>query len=144
MRHPFFPGPAAYPAADTPTSCAAIVGAFAEILDAHRRGVRPQRAVFVMRAFENPQLRPEERDQLWDLFAVTVLTVLVDAEGVPAGFECEAQDGLHVSTRLAEALGLPEAGQTLCNCGRPGPRLMAGAATPRRAHAVQPPFLCRA
>lgn len=144
MRHPFFPGPAAYPAGDTPASCAAIVGAFSEILDAHRRGVRPERAVFVKRTFENPQLSQAERDHLWALFEVPALAVLVDEEDVPAGFECEAHDGLHVSTRLADVLGLPGPAQALCNCGRHGPRLLAGAAPSPRAHVAQPAMLCRA
>jgi hypothetical protein len=143
IRHPLFPGLPIQPAAGASGKCIALIGDFAGLLEAHSRGVRPSRAIFVERGIEQAFLQSEERDLLWNLFAVPVLGVLVDSHGTTLGYECEAQDGLHVSAHFASSRGVAGLEQSLCNCGRTGPRILAEASEP---HSLPPHLavVCRA
>jgi hypothetical protein len=124
MRHPLYPGLVPVPAAEATGRCPALYGTLEDLLRAGVAGARPRRAVFVERHPGSAFLSVGERDELWDRFGVPVLTVLVDGEGKLLGYECEAQEGMHLSARMPPGPRLRlERGP--CDCGRPGYRLMA-------------------
>jgi hypothetical protein len=125
MRHPLYPGLVPVTAAEAVGRCPALYGTFEELLRAAAAGVQPRRAVFVERHPANPFLSPGERDELWDCFGVPVLTVLVDHEGKLLGYECEAQEGMHLNARLQPG-PRHHVERAPCDCGRPGNRLTAG------------------
>jgi hypothetical protein len=123
IRHPFYPAlkPAAASAAtrDTP----ALYGAYDELRHAGGTGIRAERAVFALKGAADPFLTGRERDALWAMFQVPIFTLLVDGRGSVVACECEAQDGLHLREGQTGVLfGRVES--KLCECGRPGPRLM--------------------
>jgi len=123
MRHPLYPGLASTPAARATGRCPALYGTFEDLVQAAAAGAQPRRAVFVERQQANPFLSLRERDELWDRFGVPVLAVLVDDHGRLLGYECEAQQGVHLNARLQ-----PGPRHRLehgpCDCGRPGFRLV--------------------
>jgi hypothetical protein len=112
------------PAAEAAGRCPALYGTFEDLLRAGAAGAQPHRAVFVERKSGNPFLSVEERDELWNRFGVPVLSMLVDAEGKLLGYECEAQEGVHVSNRL-QTDARHHLEHAPCDCGRPGNRLVA-------------------
>ena len=109
IRHPFFPDLAADLAADCRGRASALAGTFSDLTLAAERGAAARRAVFVLRA-ENEPLSAGERDELWRLFAVPVYAVVQRDLRIEA-WECEAQNGLH---------GVGGGGTVTCECGRPG------------------------
>ncbi len=87
-------------------------------------GARVARAVFPVRALASPFLSETQRDALWNMFRVPVYALLLDARGAVVGYECEAQNGLHIRDDYAAGLPFGHVESTLCECGRPGLRLM--------------------
>lgn len=140
LRHPLFPGLPVTLASAMPACCTILAGAFIELRDAAARGVRVSRAVCVMRVESDPPLTSEERTQLWEWFQVPGYALLMDAGGALMGYECEAVDGYHLDRRLAKGPGTagdaagqfadlgPRLDESLCGCGRPGPRIVGRAA----------------
>jgi hypothetical protein len=124
IRHPLYPGLAPVPAAEATGRCPALYGTLEDILRAGAAGAQPRRAIFVERNPGDPFLSPRERDELWDRFGVPVLTVLVDAEGKLLGYECEAQEGMHLNGRLLQPGPRHRLERGPCDCGRPGYRLI--------------------
>jgi hypothetical protein len=141
VRHPFFADWVATPAveAEGPRRYPALSGTVQQLLDAALGGVRAARAVYVLRGVQHPFLSENERETVWRAFQVPVFTVLVGARGKPLAFECEAQEGLHVALNCLAGNGWAtffEEGErptctvtarvdsTLCECGRPGHRLV--------------------
>jgi hypothetical protein len=117
IRHPFFPDLAATPAPKARGRSTALAGTFLELARAAAEGVEVRRAVYVLtRAHEF--LSDGEHDELWRLFQVPIYALLVDRSGSIVGWECEAQNGLHVEKGRVFAEEGP------CACGRPGARLM--------------------
>jgi len=113
-----------------------------ELAKAAASGVSVQRALFVLHRPDCRFLNEEEREQLWQLFQVPAFALLLDGDGRLVGYECEAQQGLHVPSSCTHGsdnlLGLEnedsilgyrvpwnlvELDQSPCECGRPGPRL---------------------
>jgi hypothetical protein len=130
-RHPLFPRVAPVRARKAQGTCTALAGTFAELAEAARAGVRVRRAVFTLHRGAAPFLGRLERDELWRLFQVPALALLLDGSGRVAGYECEAQSGLH----LLRPPGLDAAGMVVsvaCECGRPGDRLVAASRIPPR------------
>jgi hypothetical protein len=126
IRHPFYPAlkPAAAPAATTGSP--ALYGAYEELRHAARAGIRAERAVFALKSATEPFLTSRQRDTLWAMFQVPVYTLLVDGRGSVVACECEAQAGLHLMAGHTGVLfGRVES--KLCECGRPGPRLLPAA-----------------
>jgi hypothetical protein len=113
IRHPFFPGLAAEPAADARGRAQALAGTFDELARAAARGAEARRAVYALTTEDAP-LSDGERDELWRLFQVPVYALLMERGGRVAGWECEAQNGLHIAQGE---------GESACACGRPGARL---------------------
>ena len=122
LRHPLFPDLPATPAAEASRKCSAIAGTFDQLADAAAAGVRPRRAVFLLTHSERPFPSDSERDKLWAWFQVPLFGLLVDPHGRIAGYECEAQNGLHISPGYPAAPGILESAP--CACGRPGIRLI--------------------
>lgn len=158
LRHPLHPDWTVTPARTARGSCFSLSGTFRELMKAAREGVSAQRAVFAMQFPDNPFLSDSDRDALWEAFQVPVFACLLDGEGRLVGYECEAQDGLHVpmmcptdSNRmmisqddsvLGYRLPLDQAvvDASPCECGRPGQRLrFAGPRAPRRLGVVRVP-----
>jgi hypothetical protein len=110
IHHPFFPGLAAAPAADARGRAQALAGTFDELARAAARGVGARRAVYALTS-EGAPLSDGERDELWRLFQVPVYALLMEHGGRLAGWECEAQNGLHIAHGGDESA---------CACGRPG------------------------
>ena len=123
IRHPLHPGLAPVAAADATGRCPALYGTVEDLLRAGVAGAQPRRAVFVERTPGDPFLDHRERDALWDRFGVPVFTVLVDGGGKLLGYECEAQEGMHLSGRLQPGPG-HRLERAPCDCGRPGYRLI--------------------
>jgi hypothetical protein len=125
LRHPFYPGLKLAPAAAFGRKAPALYGAYEELSAAALTGARAGRAVFAVRRHASPFLTEPQRDALWKWFQVPVLTLLLGRDGAPIAYECEAQDGLHLPDDYAGGLlffGRIES--RLCECGRPGRRLM--------------------
>ena len=130
-RHPLFPRVAPTSARKAQGSCMALAGTFAELTEAARAGILVRRAVFALNTGAAPFLTLRQRDELWQSFQVPVFALLLDGGGHLSGYECEAQNGLH----LRRAVG-PEAGLVVsatCECGRPGERLMVAPRIPPRS-----------
>ena len=141
IRHPFFADFVATPAveAEGTRPYTALSGKVSQLLDAAEAGVRATRAVYVFRNVEHPFLTEHERDLVWQAFQVPVFGVLLGARGRALAFECEAQDGLHMTVNCLAGAGWAtffEEGERptctvtasvhsdLCECGRPGHRLV--------------------
>jgi hypothetical protein len=141
IRHPFLPDFVATPAveAEGPRPYTALSGKVSQLLDAAEAGVRATRAVYVFRNVEHPFLQESERELVWRAFQVPVFAVLLGSRGRALAFECEAQDGLHVTVNCLAGNGWAtffEEGERptctvaapveshLCECGRPGHRLI--------------------
>lgn len=148
IRHPFFADFVATPAveAEGARPYTALSGKVAQLLDAAEAGVRATRAVYVFRNVEHPFLTESERDLIWRAFQVPVFGVLLGARGRALAFECEAQDGLHMTVNCLAGAGWAtffEQGERptctvsalveseLCECGRPGHRLVDPASASR-------------
>jgi len=141
LRHPFHPEWEATPARLARGTCRVLSGGVSE-LAAAREGVRPERAVFALQHPDEPFITKAERDLLWEKFEVPVYAMLLDRAGQLAGWECEAQDGLHLGSGWVDdalwAHRLLARGAALetnpCECGRPGRRLRTSGmdAIPRR------------
>jgi hypothetical protein len=124
IRHPFYPAVKPAPAVDAEGLSAALAGTFAELAQAARAGVQVARAVFPLHSPASPFLSDEQRDALWAMFEVPVQAMLVDRRGSVIGYECELQEGYHVKEEFMGGLLLGRMESSLCECGRPGPRLM--------------------
>ncbi len=92
-------------------------------------------------------LSGQDRDLIWNAFGVPLFEQLLGPDGGVIAEECQAHDGLHLrepvrgtapveSTLIAAGLGV-RIEQRACDCGRPGPRLLAAAPVlaPRTASA---------
>jgi hypothetical protein len=121
--HPLYPSLIAERAATAKGEHTALAGSPGELARAWAVGARARRAVFVLLYGGRPYFDERERDALWELFGAPVYGMLLDRDGRLVGYECEAQDGLHVVAGCAPPAGLTEAGP--CNCGRAGVRLVA-------------------
>ncbi len=124
IHHPFYPALKPSPAARGPRRCAALAGTFNELLRASAAGVLVERAVFPLHQPTRPFLTPEERDALWALFQVPVYAMLLDGRGRVIGYECEAQEGLHLAPGYGDGFLFGTVDSTPCECGRAGPRLL--------------------
>jgi hypothetical protein len=124
IRHPFYPAVKPAPATAARAVSRALYGAYEELSKASERGVRVARAVFPIRRPGAPFLTETQRDTLWDMFRVPVYSLLVDERGEVVGYECEAQDGMHLRDDYANGLNTDAVEARLCECGRPGVRLM--------------------
>jgi hypothetical protein len=141
IRHPFFADFVAIPAVETegPRTYTAISGKISQLMDAAEAGVRVTRAVYVLRSVDHPFLAETDRELVWRTFQVPVYAVLLGVRGRPLAFECEAQDGLHMAVNCLVGSGWAtffEEGKCptctvaaavasgLCECGRPGHRLV--------------------
>lgn len=146
IRHPFFPDWVATPAVETegPRKYVALSGTVSQLMEAAAVGVRASRAVYVARSVQHPFLLESERETVWNTFQVPVFTVLLGARGKALAFECEAQDGLHLTVNCLAGRGwvaffeegerptcTVSAGveERVCECGRAGHRLR----NPRKA-----------
>ena len=126
IRHPFYPALKPAPAVAATQDSPALYGAFEDLKAAAGAGIRVARAVFPLLTPSRPFLPEPHRDTLWRMFRVPVYTILLDPDGSIVGYECEVQEGLHIRERYIGTLyGRVE--HTLCECGRPGPRLMPSA-----------------
>jgi hypothetical protein len=126
IRHPFYPAlkPAAALAARTHSP--ALYGRYEDLCHAAGAGIRAERAIFTLKGTTEPFLTGRERDALWAMFQVPIYTLLVDGRGSVVACECEAQAGLHLTAgHMGVLFGRVES--KLCECGRPGPRLMPAA-----------------
>ena len=124
IRHPFYPALKPAPAEAAPSNSPALYGAFEDLSLASKMGMRVSRAVFPLRRPANPFLTESQRDALWDMFQVPVYALLLDARGLVVGWECETQEGIHLRDDYSAGLLFGNIVSTLCECGRPGPRLM--------------------
>ena len=141
IRHPFFADWLATPAVETegPRKYTALSGTLSQLMEAAGSGVRATRAVYVVRGVGHPFLAESERETVWRTFQVPVFTVLLGARGKPLAYECEAQEGLHLAVNCLAGPGWAaffEEGErptctvvavvesNLCECGRPGHRLV--------------------
>ena len=124
IRHPFYPAVKPAAAAAAPAICPALYGAFEELSAASEMGARVSRAVFPLRRPGNPFITEKQRDALWDMFQVPIYALLVDARGQVVGYECETQDGIHLRDDYAAGVLSGNVSSELCECGRPGLRLM--------------------
>jgi hypothetical protein len=136
IRHPFYPGLAATPARRGKGICNALAGAFLELTQAARNGIRVRRAVFVLLGEKSPFLTEAQRDELWRLFEVPVYALLLDRHGRVVGFECEATR-LHwqKSHREFSVNGHAPVERSACPCGRPVGQPYTDAARARSAAA---------
>lgn len=113
------PAPATGAANDSP----ALYGPFEELTTAAANGIRAARAVFPLLDLSRPFLSEPRRETLWRLFRVPIYPILLDRQGSIVAYECEVQEGLHLREGYVGTLfGRVE--HSLCECGRPGPRLM--------------------
>jgi len=148
LRHPLYPDWTVTPVRAARGRATAVSGTYWDLVRAASSGVTAGRAVFVMHNPDTPFLTDSDRDVLWEAFQVPVFACLLDGEGRLVGYECEAQDGLHIGTVCPEdshkmmisledsVLGyrIPLDRTTLekspCECGRPGYRLRFTAPRP--------------
>ena len=122
--HPFHASLRPAAAATAKALSPALYGDFEGLLRAGRNGARVERAVFPLRRPEDPFLSDEQRHELWNLFHAPVYVLLVDGRGEVIGYECEAQEGIHLAEEYAAGPVLGDVEAKLCECGREGPRLM--------------------
>jgi len=133
ISHPFYPAIKPAPAVSATGFPEALSGAVIDLLLAARTGVRPAHAVFPLLSPSSPFLDESDRETLWEIFQVPVYALLVDGRDDVVGYECEAQDGLHLRKDYAARLLFGRIESALCECGRPGPRLIAETPTPAAA-----------
>jgi hypothetical protein len=122
LRHPLFPQLAPVPARRAQGTCSALSGTFAELTEAADAGILARRAVLVLNTGAAPFLGGRQRDELWRRFQVPVFALLLDGAGQMIGYECELQSGFHL--RRPAGPGAGDVVSDLCECGRPGDRLM--------------------
>ena len=115
------------PAAAATRNATSLYGAVEELTTAAASGIRVERAVFPLLRAPNPFLSARDRDLLWEMFQVPVYALLVDRRGAVVAYECEAEAGYHLLDRYRDGVILGQVESKLCECGRPGPRLMPGA-----------------
>ena len=130
-RHPLFPHLAPAPARQAQGVCSALAGTFAELTEAARAGIHVRRAVFALHSGAASFLSGAERDELWRLFEVPVFALLLDGAGRLVGYECEVQNGLHLRRAVEEDAGVVVS--AICECGRPGNRLILAPRIPPRS-----------
>jgi hypothetical protein len=128
IRHPFYPGLAVTLAVECKGPCAGLSGTLRELTRAATAGARVRRMIFALHYPGTPFLNQTQRDQLWQMFQVPVLAVLLDRNGRLLAYECEAQSGLHVGPQAPWSAGVLESAP--CECGRPGLRLQLAAREP--------------
>ena len=122
-RHPLFPRLPVVWAWEARGVCSALAGHLPELRRAALSGASARRAVFPLYHNRTQSLTDAERDELWELFEVPVLGLLLDRHGKVEGYECEAQEGLH----LVHPVAISPADtviSTPCDCGRLGDRLV--------------------
>jgi len=124
LRHPFYPALQLAPAARAKKRCSAIAGTFRELTEAARAGVEASRAVFPLHSPMRPFLEEEEREELWRMFGVPAIAILLNGRGQAVGWECEMQDGLHLAPDYSAGLLFGDVESSTCDCGRAGPRLV--------------------
>jgi hypothetical protein len=124
IRHPYFPALKPTSARAVKGACPALYGTFDDLTRAANIGVRVSRAVFPIRRATTPFLTDAQRDALWQMFQVPIYALLLDGRADVVGYECEAQDGIHIREDYAAGLLFARVESKLCECGRPGPRLM--------------------
>ncbi len=132
-RFPFDPAPRItrfHLGKPVPASCEALAGWTSDLLGLARgilaRERPPVDVSHALLPFSRAPLLLDEpsRDLLWAAFEVPLFVQYVDASGTVAAFECEAHRSLHLvgsAPAGAELLHSP------CDCGKPGPRLLAHA-----------------
>jgi hypothetical protein len=118
IRHPFYPGLTPTPAGEATRTCTALYGSYAEL--ARAKAVEVRRAVFVIHTEGERFLNALERNELWRKYEVPIFAMLLDSAGRVVAYECEVQDGLHVSPKHPASEGKSE---ITCDCGRPGSKL---------------------
>jgi hypothetical protein len=123
VRHPFYPGFPATPAVASAGPREGLAGTFQELRNAALSGARARHAAFILTR-EGAWPAREERDELWRLFQVPAYAIWLDGEGKQLGWECEAQDGLHVAEGWRGCLAGFRLETEPCACGRPGARLV--------------------
>jgi hypothetical protein len=128
IRHPFYPRLKLAPAARAQDRCPALTGTFEELSEAAAAGRRAARAVFPLQHATTPFPTDEQRDALWAMFHVPVLAILLDGRDGVIGYECEVQEGFHLAEGFTDGLLFGTLDCTICECGRPGPRLLPAAA----------------
>ena len=74
----------------------------------------------------SPFLSESQRDTLWDRFEVPIYALLVDAAATWSGTNARRRTGCTFGEEYAAGLLPGEVESKLCECGRPGPRLMPG------------------
>ena len=137
IRHPFYPGLAVRLAAVCKGPCTGLSGTFRELTRAATAGARARRMILALHYPGTPFLSETQRDQLWQMFQVPVLAVLLDRSGHLLAYECEAQSGLHVGPQAPWSARVLESAP--CECGRPGLRLKLARASPS-ASRMNPTF----
>ena len=113
-------------AAAATRNATSLYGTVEELTRAAESGIRVQRAVFPLLRAPNRFLSARERDSLWEMFQVPVYALVVDSHDAVVAYECEAQAGHHLLDRYRDGVLLGQVESKLCECGRPGPRLMPG------------------
>jgi hypothetical protein len=130
IRHPFYPGLPVTLAVECKGPCAGLSGTLRDLIRAAGAGARARRMILALNYPGSPFLSETDRDELWQVFQVPVLAVLMDRSGRLLAYECEAQSGLHVGPQVPWSEGVLESAP--CECGRPGLRLMLAARKPPR------------
>jgi len=148
LRHPLYPDWTVTPARVARGHYDAVSGTYFELVRAASAGVTAERAIFVMHLPDTPFFSDSDRDVLWEAFQVPVFACLLDGDGRLVGYECEAQDGLHVGTACPDdsqklvifsedsilgyriPLDQTVLEKSPCECGRPGHRLRFTAPRP--------------
>lgn len=102
----------------------ALYGPVPDLEAAAGAGAHAARAIFPVLGLSRPFLDEARREELWAKFQVPIYALLVDGRGEVVGYECEAQDGIHLREDYAARLLTGHVESSLCECGRPGPRLM--------------------
>jgi hypothetical protein len=142
IRHPFYPGLAVTLAVECKGPCAGLSGTLRDLTRAAAAGACARRMIFALHYPGSPFLSETDRDQLWQVFQVPVLAVLLDRNGRLLAYECEAQSGLHVGLGPQAPWSADELESAPCECGRPGPRLVLAAQTavPSASSAAERPL----
>ena len=125
VRHPFYPGLPVTLAARYKGPCVGLSGTLHELTRAATAGARVRRMIFALHYPGSPFLSETQRDQLWQMFQVPVLAVLLDRDGRLLAYECEAHSGLHVEPQAPWSDSVLESAP--CECGRPGLRVKLAA-----------------
>ncbi len=86
--------------------------------------VAPTHAIVVMGRIEDRRLSEADRERLWARFGVPVFEQIIGDRGELLAAECEAHEGLHVTSDRAREWGAMD--EALCGCGRKSPRLIFG------------------